>query len=56
MAKIIKIQTGTADVVVTSEYETEEDVVEDREPSKCDVEVTEFKIDNTKWKKEKIDE
>ena len=56
MAKIIKIQTGTADVVVTSEYETEEDAVEDREPSKCDVEVTEFKIDNTKWKKEKIDE
>ena len=55
MAKILKIETGTVDVVVTSEYETEEDAVEDREPSKCDVEVTEFKVENTKWKKGTID-
>ena len=51
MAKILKIQTGTADVVVTSEYETEEDAVEVTEPNKTDVKITEFKVENTKWKK-----
>ena len=51
MAKILKIQTGTVDVVVTSEYEDEAAATEDREPSKTDVKITEFKIDHTKWKK-----
>ena len=54
MAKIIKIQTGTADVVVTSEYETEEDAVEDREPTQCDCEVKEFKVETTRWKRGEI--
>ena len=43
-------------LLLLQNMKTEEDAVEDREPTKCDVEVTEFKIDNTKWKKEKIDE
>ena len=51
MAKIIKIQTGTADVVVTSEYPNEEAAQKDDEPTKCDCEVTEFKVENTKWKR-----
>ena len=36
MAKIIKIQTGTADVIVTSEYPNEEAAQKDDEPTKCD--------------------
>ena len=55
MAKILKIQTGTADVVVTSEYESEEAAAKDKEPTKVDAKVSEFKVENTKWKKGAID-
>ena len=55
MAKILKIQTGTVDVVVTSEFEDEAAATEDNEPNKTDVKVTEFKVENTKWKKGAID-
>ena len=55
MAKIIKIQTRTADVVVTSEYESEEAAAKDTEPTKVDAKVSEFKVENTKWKKGAID-
>ena len=51
MAKILKIQTGTVDVVVTSEFEDEAAATEDAEPNKTDVKITEFKVENTKWKK-----
>ena len=51
MAKILKIQTGTIDVVVTSEFENEDAATQDREPTKTDVKITEFKVENTKWKK-----
>ena len=51
MAKILKIETGTVDVVVTSEFEDEAAATEGTEPSKTDVKITEFKIENTKWKK-----
>ena len=51
MAKILKIETGTVDVVVTSEFEDEAAATEDTEPSKTDVKITEFKVENTKWKK-----
>ena len=51
MAKILKIQTGTIDVVVTSEFEDEAAATEDAEPNKTDVKITEFKVENTKWKK-----
>ena len=51
MAKILKIETGTADVVVTSEYESEEAAAKDTEPTKVDAKVSEFKVENTKWKK-----
>ena len=51
MAKIIKIETGTVDVVVTSEFENEDAATEGTEPNKCDVKITEFKVENTKWKK-----
>ena len=55
MAKILKIQTGTVDVVVTSEFEDEAKAAENTEPNKCDVKITEFKVENTKWKKGAID-
>ena len=51
MAKILKIQTGTIDVVVTSEFENEDAATQDEEPTKTDVKITEFKVENTKWKK-----
>ena len=51
MAKILKIQTGTIDVVFTSEFEDEAAATEDAEPNKTDVKITEFKVENTKWKK-----
>ena len=51
MAKILKIETGTVDVVVTSEFENEDKATEGTEPDKCDVQIAEFKIENTKWKK-----
>ena len=51
MAKILKIQTGTIDVVVTSEFEDEAAATQDEEPTKTDVKITEFKVENTKWKK-----
>ena len=54
MAKILKIQTGTVDVVVTSEFENEAAATEDTEPNKTDVKIEEFKIENTKWKKGSI--
>ncbi len=55
MAKILKIETGTIDVVVTSEFEDEAKATEGTEPNKCDVKITEFKVENTKWKKGAID-
>ena len=55
MAKIIKIETGTADVVVASEFESEEAAAKDAEPTKVDPKVSEFKVENTKWKKGVID-
>ena len=51
MAKILKIETGTVDVVVTSEFENEDAATQDKEPTKTDVKITEFKVENTKWKK-----
>ena len=51
MAKILKIETGTVDVVVTSEFENEDAAEAGTEPNKCDVQITEYKIENTKWKK-----
>ena len=51
MAKILKIETGTVDVVVTSEFEDEAAATEGTEPNKTDVKITEFKVENTKWKK-----
>ncbi len=55
MAKILKIETGTVDVVVTSEFEDEAAATEGTEPNKTDVKITEFKVENTKWKKGVID-
>ena len=55
MAKILKIETGTVDVVVTSEFENEDAATQDKEPTQTDVKITEFKVENTKWKKGAID-
>lgn len=53
MAKIIKTMTGQADVIVTETYIDEEAATaDDAEPENVDVEVTDFKVENTKWRKE----
>ena len=54
MAKILKIETGTVDVVVTSEFENEDAATEGTEPNKTDVKIAEFKVENIKWKKGEI--
>ena len=38
-------------VIVTSEFENEDAATEGTEPNKTDVKITEFKVENTKWKK-----
>ena len=54
MAKILKIETGTVDVVVTSEFEDEAAATEGTEPNKTDVKITEFKVETTRWKRGEI--
>ena len=51
MAKILKIQTGTVDVVVTQEFDDEDTAMAGTEDNKTDVKITEFKVENTKRKK-----
>ena len=48
---LVLVYNGTVDVVVTSEFEDEAAAAENTEPNKCDVKITEYKIENTKWKK-----
>ena len=50
MAKILKISTGTVDVVVTEQFEDEAAAQSGAEPSATDVKVEEFKIENTRYK------
>ena len=53
MAKIIKTLTGQADVIVTETYLDEEAAnAEDAKPENVDVKVIDFKVENTRWKKE----
>ena len=54
MAKILKIQTGTVDVVVTEQFENEAAAQSGAEPSATDVQVENFKVDNTKYKQGEI--
>ena len=54
MAKILKIQTGTVDVVVTEQFEDEAAAQSGTEPSATDVQVENFKVDNTKFKQGEI--
>ena len=54
MAKILKIQTGTVDVVVTEQFEDETAAQSGTEPSATDVKVENFKVDNTKYKQGEI--
>ena len=54
MAKILKISTGTVDVVVTEQFEDEAAAQSGAEPSATDVQVENFKVDNTKYKQGEI--
>ena len=54
MAKILKIQTGTVDVVVTQEFDDEDTAMAGTEVNKTDVKIAEFKVENIKWKKVEI--
>tara|TARA_B100000674_G_scaffold482175_1_gene484174 strand:+ start:192 stop:365 length:174 start_codon:yes stop_codon:yes gene_type:complete len=51
MAKIIKTTTGSVDVVVTEEFDNEDAAMAGTEANKTNVEIAEFKIENTKWKR-----
>ena len=55
MAKILKIQTGTVDVVVTEIYDDEYAAFVGEDPQSADVQITEYKVENTRWKKGAID-
>ena len=55
MAKIIKVTTGTVDVGVEEEFDSEDKALVGNEPNKAVVEITEFKIENTKWKRGKVE-
>jgi len=53
MAKIIKTITGEAMVIIKETFIDEEAAAsEENEPETRSVEVTDFKIENTKWRKE----
>lgn len=53
MAKIIKTITGEAMVVIKETYIDEDAAAsEENEPETRDVTVTDFKVENTKWRKE----
>ena len=54
MAKILKISTGTVDVVVTEQFEDEAAAQSGAEPSATDVKVEEFKIENTRYKQREL--
>ena len=54
MAKILKIQTGTVDVVVTEQFEDEAAAQSGAEAIATDVKVENFKVDNTKYKQGEI--
>ena len=54
MAKILKIQTGTVDVVVTEQFEDEAAAQSGTEAIATDVKVENFKVDNTKFKQGEI--
>ena len=56
MAKVLKITTGTIDVVVTETYDDEYAAFVGEDPQSADVKITEYKIENTRWKKEKVNE
>lgn len=53
MPKIIKERTGEATVVITETFIDEAAALdEEAEAETTDVQVTDLKIDNTKWRKE----
>ena len=56
MAKVLKITTGTVDVVVTEIYDDEYAAFVGEDPQSADVQITEYKVENTRWKKEKVNE
>lgn len=52
MAKIVKTTTGEANFTITETFIDEEAATKDQEPESKEVVVTDYKIDNTKWRKE----
>ena len=56
MAKVFKITTATVNVVVTETYDDEYAAFVGEAPQSADVQITEYKVENTRWKKEKINE
>ena len=56
MAKVFKITTAAVNVVITETYDDEYAAFVGEDPQSADVKITEYKVENTRWKKEKVNE
>ena len=54
MSKIIKTTTAEAQFVLKEEYPDENKAIEGKEPTNSDVDVTDLKIENVKYKLKEI--
>ena len=54
MSKIIKTTTAEAQFVLKEEYLDENKAIEGKEPTNSDVDVTDLKIENVKYKLKEI--
>ena len=56
MAKVFKITTASLNVVITETYDDEYAAFVGEDPQSADVKITEYKAENIRWKKEKVNE
>ena len=54
MSKIIKTTTAEAQFVLKEEYPDENKAIEGKEPTNSDVDVTDLKIENVKYKLKEV--
>jgi len=54
VSKIIKTTTAEAQFVLKEEYPNEDKAIEGKEPTNADVDVTDLKIENVKYKLKEV--
>ena len=54
MSKIIKTTTAEAQFVLKEEYPNENEAIEGKDPDNSDVDVTDIKIENIKYKLKEV--